>query len=111
MLAIQPQTQTVCEEGSFSEFTLTCSVQILDPAVSIQRIDWRRTSQGSAAEGIIADGLDIVITTDLDSPTSISVLTVRGGEAGAFMYMCVAVLDDGEQYEETASAAITIKGS
>lgn len=104
VLAIEPQTRTVCNEGSFSGFTLTCSVEILDPTVLIQRIDWRRSQQESAPEDIIADGLNTIITTNLDSTTSDSVLISSGGEVGTFMYTCVAVLSDGEQYEETASA-------
>ena len=108
-LEIDPESATACEVEPFSEFTLTCTVNILNPAVSIQRIDWRRT-QGSATEDVIADGLSTVITLILESPVSTSALTVSGSEAGTYMYMCVGVLDNGEQYEEMAAAAVTIRG-
>ena len=110
-LEIDPQFATACEVEPFSEFTLTCTVNILNPAVSIQTIEWRRTPQGSATEDVVGDGLSTVITSILDSPVSTSALTVSGSEAGTYTYMCVAVLDNGDQYEVTTSGAITIEGT
>ena len=79
--------------------------------MSIETIDWRRTPQGSATEDVVANGLSTVITLVLESSVSTSVLTVSGSEAGTYTYMCVAVLDNGDQYEVTTSAAVTIKGT
>ena len=110
-LEINPESATACEAGPFSNFNLTCIINILNSAVSIETIDWRRTPQGSATEDVVADGLSTVITSILDSSVSTSLLTISGSEAGTYMYMCVAIFDNGDQYEVTTSAAVTIKGT
>ena len=75
----------------YNTFFLTCNATVPQGVVSPKTFIWRRRIGASTAglTDITDNGGSILITsTNLDQPTSTSVLTVRETTAGDYRYRC-----------------------
>jgi len=81
----------------YNTFSLTCTATAPQGVVSPKKFTWRRRI-GSSTGGlndITDNGGSILITsTNLDQPTSTSVLTVRETTAGDYRYRCRVDLNE-----------------
>jgi len=73
----------------YNTFSLTCTATVPQGVVSPKTFTWRRRIGPRGLNDITDNGDSILITsTNLDQPTSTSVLMVRETTAGDYHYRC-----------------------
>ncbi len=109
-----PETLDVLDHDNFNTFSITCTAELPSGVQASKVINWQRTLEGESPEPVVANGDTIVIvTTDLDSPTSTSVLTVTEVISGQYVYTCTATvvgLPGDPDITGSASTDATVRG-
>ena len=97
----------------YNTFSLTCTATVPQGVVSPKTFTWRRRIGSSTDDltDITDNGDSILITsTNLDQPTSTSVLTVKETTAGDYRYRCRVDLGELPVFSKTDVYPINVTG-
>ncbi len=109
-----PEAIDVLDHDNFNTFSIMCTAELPSGVQASKVINWQRTLEGNPPEPVIAnDDTIVIVTTDLDSPTSTSVLTVTEVISGQYVYTCTATvvgLPGDADITGSASTDVTVRG-
>ena len=96
MVNVVSNTTRLPNVAPYNTFSLTCTATVPQGVVSPKTFTWRRRI-GASTSGLTAitgNSSILINSTNLDQPTSTSVLTVRETTAGDYRYRCMADLSE-----------------
>ena len=90
MVNVISNTTRLPNMAPYNTFSLTCNANVPQGVVSPKTFTWRRRIGASTGglNDVMVNSSILITSTNLDQPTSTSVLTVRETTAGDYRYRC-----------------------